>query len=238
MEKYISGIDELNLGERVSGGNCSNIFYYAPGIYFKEFNEDYRDLNEDINIEFLKTIKYLSDIANIPSIVRAINIYRSKLELFGYTMFSVDAKNLEDISDDVLLKDVVSSFEGLEPEIRILSDSYVKTEDIGGDNILYNGRLYLLDLDLSLVDKRYNPDELYSRTTYSVFKSLLLRMIGKLSFDGLENFRAKLKAGENNEYSIYFRELINRCSNEVGYEVKTLGEVKKVYQKIYGSINR
>lgn len=238
MEKYISEIDKLNLGDRVCGGNCSNIFYYVPGIYFKEFNEDYRDLREDINIEFLETIKYLSDIVDMPSIIRALDIYRSKLELFGYTMYSVDAMDLEDVSDEVLVLDLVNSFEVLKPEIRTLSDNYVKTEDIGGDNILYNGILYLLDLDLSLVDKRYVSDELYTRTTYSVFKSLLLRMTGGIFLDGLEKFRLQLKLGSTDDHNIYFRELIDRCSDGVGCEVRTLGDMKKAYQKIYGGIKR
>lgn len=237
MEKYIGNIDELNLGRRIYGGNCSNIFYYAPGIYFKEFNEDYRDLREDINIEFLETIKHLSDINDMPSIIRAINIYRSKFELFGYTMYGVDALGLEDISDDVLILDLVNSFEILKPEIRILSDNYVKTEDVGGDNILYNGGLYLIDLDLSLVDRVYIPDELYNKTTYSVFKALLLRMVGKIACDGMESFRNELKMGEKDDYDIYFRELIDRCSNSVGSNVGTIGELKKAYQKVYCGMN-
>lgn len=234
MEKYINGIEELNLGKKINGGNCSNIYLYTPGIYFKLFNDDYRDLTDKINIEFFETIKALSEISGINSIIRAIDIYRSLLELFGYTMPQIDADILEDITDDTLVLDLVNSFEKLRPEIMIMSKHYVKTEDIGGDNLLYNGRLYLIDLDLSLIDKGYVPDELYTQTSYSVFNALLSRMVGKIyDFDGMKDFRRNLKLGNSDEYIIYFKKLAEYCSDSLGQEVKTLGDIKKAYQKTY-----
>ena len=234
MEKYIEGIRELNLGKKIAGGSCSDIYLYEPGIYFKHFNEDYRDLTDKINIEFLETIKTISKIKNIPSIIKAIDIYRSRLELFGYTMHKIDASALENISEDTLIFDLIKAFEKLKQEVRILSDNYVKTEDIGGDNILYNGKLYLLDLDLSLVNKEYIPDELYIKTTYSIFKSLLIKITGKLyKNDGLYEYRQKLCLGNSDEYLNYFKKLMELCSDKSGKEIKTLGDVRKAYQKIY-----
>ena len=180
MEKFINDISQLNLGRRIGGGSCSEIFEMTPGVYFKKFCEDYADLSDPINLEFFKVIKTISDIDSLPNIVRANDIYRSESQLFGYSMDKVDALELEKVSDSVLVRELMNGFEELKPSIRTLSSNFVKTEDIGGDNILFNGKIYLLDLALSLVDKRYIPDELYGATRRSVFESLFQRISGSV----------------------------------------------------------
>ena len=178
MEKYIKGIEEIALGKKVSGGSCSRIYEFEDGMYFKEFNEDYRDLSDFINMEFLETIRYLSEISGMPFIVRGKDIYRSSDELFGYSMPIISALELQSINDGVLVDDLLASVGTLSKDIRVLADNHVKTEDVGGGNILYNGNMYLLDLDLSLVDRRYVPDELYERCLHSVLCSVRGRMFG------------------------------------------------------------
>ena len=98
MEKYIESVSELNLGKRIGGGSCSEVFEMDEGIYFKKFNEDYSDLTDPINQEFFEVIKTISGIDYLPFIIRGKDIYRSKDELFGYSMDSVSALELEDIS--------------------------------------------------------------------------------------------------------------------------------------------
>lgn len=222
MEKFIDSVEKLNLGKKIGGGSCSEIFEMNPGIYFKKFCEDYADLNDPINIEFLETIRTISEIEFLPYIVRANDIYRSRTELFGYSMNAVVAEGLDAVSDDALVSDIMFGFEMLKPSVRKLADNYVNTEDIGGDNILFNGYMYLLDLDLSLVDKRYVPDELYDAIRRKVFKAIFKKMINA-TFNGLVL---------NDDYSGYVDALMSVCSDEAGFETKTIGDVKKVYQKI------
>ena len=214
-------MSDLNLGEIINGGSCSDIYNFSPGVLFKAFNDDYRDLNDSINLEFLDTIKTISSISNLDFTVKAIDIYRSRFELFGYTMEEINALKFEDLSDEILVFDVILAFERLKSDIRKLSDYYVKTEDIGGDNILYNGNMYLLDLDLSLVDKRYVPDELYQNTRKNIFKCLFYRLTGS-GFDG--NVL-------NDDYVEYINRVLDDSSNVAGVEPKTIGEFKRVYQK-------
>ena len=221
MEKYIESIDELNLGNRIGGGSCSEIFEMEPGVLFKRFNEDYCDLDDLINLEFFEVIKTISEIGNLPYVVRGKDIYRSRSKLFGYSMDEVRALELDDISDDTLVRDLMSGFEDLRPGIRRLSDSFVKTEDIGGDNIMFNGHMYLLDLDLSLVDKRYVPDELYEATRRKVFKSIFKRITG-------ESFVGNIY---NDDYIAYMSFLMNRMCNASDSEVRTISDVQKVYKK-------
>lgn len=221
MEKYIESVSELNLGKKIGGGSCSEVFEMDEGIYFKKFNEDYSDLTDPINQEFFEVIKTISGIDYLPFIIRGKDVYRSKDELFGYSMDSVSALELEDISDDTLVSDLMIGFEGLKVGIRGLSDNFVKTEDIGGDNIMFNGHMYLLDLDLSLVDRRYVPDELYESTRRRVFNSLYNRITGEV-FNGNVS---------NDDYLAYMSSFLEQLSNSSDSSVKSIGDVKKVYKK-------
>lgn len=221
MEKYIESVSELNLGKKIGGGSCSEVFEMDEGIYFKKFNEDYIDLTDPINQEFFEVIKTISGIDYLPFIIRGKDVYRSKDELFGYSMDSVSALELEDISDDTLVSDLMIGFEGLKVGIRGLSDNFVKTEDIGGDNIMFNGHMYLLDLDLSLVDRRYVPDELYESTRRRVFNSLYNRITGEV-FNGNVS---------NDDYLAYMSSFLEKLSNSSDSSVKSIGDVKKVYKK-------
>lgn len=221
MEKYIESIDELKLGRKIGGGSCSEVFYMEPGVLFKRFSEDYSDLRDPINEEFFEVIKTISGIDYLPFIIRGRDIYRSKDRLFGYSMDEVCALELDDISDDTLVTDLMRGFEGLKPGIRNLSDNFVKTEDIGGDNIMFNGNMYLLDLDLSLIDGRYIPDELYEETRKKVFISLFKRITGEYYSGSVSN----------DDYLAYMSDLVDGLSNSSNYQVKTIGDVKKTYKK-------
>lgn len=223
MEKIIDDVSQLNLGRKIGGGSCSEIFEMTPEIYFKKFCEDYVDLCDPINLEFFEVIKTISDIDYLPGIIRAIDIYRGKSHLFGYSMDRVDALELGNIPDSVLISELMDSFERLKPSIRTLSSNFVKTEDIGGDNILFNGNMYLLDLDLSLVDKRYIPDELYEATRRSIFGSLFNRITGYSYSDAVVN----------DDYVEYINKVINICSNYVNEEISSIGDFKRAYSKVY-----
>lgn len=224
MEKYIEDISELNLAEEINRGSCSSIYRLDSLLLFKFFNEDYRDLSDSINLEFLDTISTISSISDLHFVARGIDVYRSSSELFGYTMKEINASKLDEVSDDALVFDIILGFEKLKTDIRRLSDNYVKTEDIGGDNILYNGNMYLLDLDLSLVNKGYVPDELYFLTRQNVFRCVFDRITGCKFKDMVSN----------DDYFEYCNKIIDFTANAVGYYPKTVSEFKGAYQKTIG----
>ena len=159
----------------------------------------------------------------MPYIVRALDIYRSDNLLFGYSMPIINAISLRNVSDQVLVSDVLSGFKILSSDIRVLADNYVKTEDVGGDNILFNGFMYLLDLDLSLVDKRYIPDELYENTMRSVYCGIKSRILGESRYD--DDFSVT-------DWDKDLTKFRDRTSEYLGYEVMSIGDLKKGYQKI------
>lgn len=223
MDKYISSIRQLNLGKKINGGSCSSIHEFTPGFYFKYFEEDYRDLSDEINLEFYEVIKHISEITDMPYIVRAKDIYRSQSELFGYSMPIINGENFRTISDETHVRAVLNGFKPLTKDIRVLSENHVKTEDIGGDNILYNGFMYLLDLDLSLVDKRYIPDELYERTMSSILCGIKTKLLDDPRYDD----KVQVDDWEN-----YFNRLIEMSSTILGEETTTISDLKKGYQKV------
>lgn len=222
MEKYIKDINELKLHKLFNSGSCSEIYRVSSDILFKLFNNEYRDLRDAINLEFLETIRTISSIDDLNFVSKAIDIYRSDYQLYGYTMKEIDALGLDALPVDTLVLDLLLGFENLKFDIRKLADNYVKTEDIGGDNILYNKNMFLLDLDLSLVDKNYIPDELYSLTRRSVFRCLFNK-ITDCSFN--DNVL-------NDDYFEYSKKLIDTTANMIGYYPKTIETFKKAYQKV------
>ena len=127
------------------------------------------------------------------------------------------------LSDHVLVDDILEGFRLLEPDVRTLADNFVKTEDVGGGNILFNGKMYLLDLDLSLVDKRYIPDELYHRTINSLLCSIRQKLLDDARFDDV------VSPEKSNEYLQRLKEI---CSTALNQEVKTISEMRHGYQKV------
>lgn len=223
MEKYISSINDLKLGRKVAGGSCSDIFEFEDNTYFKRFVSDYQDLKDPINIEFYEVIKYLSEIQGMPLIVRGQDIYRSDSKLFGYSMPIINAKELQKLNDDILVDDIFKGFRLLQPDIRTLAENFVKTEDVGGGNIMFNGQMYLLDLDLSLVDKRYIPDELYQRTINSLLCGIKQKLLNDARRDDV------VSPEQCNEYLQLLKDV---CSTGLNKEVKTIKDMKDGYQKI------
>ena len=222
MDKYISSIDKLNLGKIINSGSCSDIHQFIPNFYFKKFKSDYQDIKDPLNAELLEVLRYLSELKNMPYIVRAKDIYLSPTTLFGYSMPKIEAKSLDDIEDNILVSDLLTSFSLLSQDVYTLSKHYVKTEDIGTNNLLYNGLMYMIDLDLSLVDKRYIPDELYERTMYSLIYSL-----NKVLLDDYR-YSDKINVNDWENYYKYLREL---SSTELNQEAETIFEMKRGYQK-------
>lgn len=228
MIKYVSGLEDIVLLNKINGGNCSGIFEFGDDRLFKLFDEDYRDLSDPINVEFYDVIRYLSSLEGMPHIVRGKDIYRSRDELFGYSMDRLVAENFRNVSSTVEVDRIFSGFKVLSDDVRSLADSFVKTEDIGGDNIMFNDSgMYLLDLDLSLVDKRYIPDELYERCMNSLLCAVRQKVIGDSRFDDMV---------KNDEYFSYLMRLKNDCSEALGKEVVTISDMHNGYSKIKNRI--
>ena len=88
---------------------------------------------------------------------------------------------------------------------------------------MFNGQMYLLDLDLSLVDKRYIPDELYHRTINSLLCGIKQKLLNDARRDDVI---------DPSNYDEYLKRLKEICSSALNQEVKTIKDMKKGYQKV------
>lgn len=223
MDKYISSIDELNLQRTSLGGSCSNIYDFTDDIYFKSFDEDYQDLHESINQEFYETISYLANLEGMPYIVRGKDIYRSKDKLFGYSMPKIAAVALEKVPSNTLVEDIFHGFYLLRKDILTLANNGVKTEDVGGDNILFNGYMYLIDLDLSIIDLEAEATDLYQRTGSSILCGIRQKVLGEARYND--------KVLMNN-VDLYLEDLKEKCSFALGRPIMTISDMQRGYQKV------
>ena len=88
---------------------------------------------------------------------------------------------------------------------------------------MFDGNMYLLDLDLSLVDTRYVPDELYERCMNSLLCAIRAKVLGDSRFDDFVR---------DDEYFLYLERLKDACSDVIGREAITISDMKKGYSKV------
>ena len=236
MSKIISSISGLNLTTPINGGSCSKIYKVAPDEYFKLLNEDYRDLYEPENVEVLETLLELQQVKT-PSLAIPVTIYWSKEQLFGYTSKIMPGISLEELPENTKLSLIRDSLKGIKPEIKELAKQGIKTEDIGGDNILLSDHMSIIDLELSLVAKDASSDYLYSKTMNQILNSTILNSIGSKVANNFQTaeiiaLRESLRNGESDNFEQLFDLMITELENTSNQEIKTIGESKKAYQKV------
>lgn len=236
MSKIISSLSGLNLTTPVNGGSCSKIYKVAPDEYFKLLNEDYRDLSEPENVEVLETLLELQQVAS-PSLATPVTIYSSKDVLFGYTSKIMPGLSLEDLPENTRLFLIREALKGIKPEIRNLALQGIKTEDIGGDNILLSDHMSIIDLELSLVAKDESPDYLYSKTMNQILNSTIYNSIGPKASNNIQtseiaSLKEALRNGESDSFEELFDLMVTELENASNREIKTIGESKKAYQKV------
>lgn len=236
MSKIINSLSGLNLTVPINGGSCSKIYKISPDEYFKLLNEDYRDLAEPENIEVLETLLELQKVKT-PSLATPITIYCNKDSLFGYTSKIMHGISLEKLPANTKLSLLRNALKGIKPEIKELAKQGIKTEDIGGDNIMLSDHMSIIDLELSLVAKGASSDYLYTRTMNQILNSTIYSSIGPKAKNNIQTaqiiyLREGLESGKNDDFEQLFDLMINELENAANQEIKTIGESKKAYQKV------
>lgn len=237
MEKIIKSIKELPLTDKVASGSCSTVYRYSENKYLKLLNSDYRDLNEKENMEVLETLQALQKVKNTPSIAVPQEIFASANELYGYTSFIMPGKSLEDIDEGTDIEVLKDSIAGIKPEIRTLSKHHIKTEDIGGDNILFSDKLSLIDLELSLIDTTIPEEQLYIRTMTSILTAALItsfgeNITGKIPSLAMYRLHKALKTGTSDDFAAYFTLAIYEIEHMSHQKIKTVKDSREAYQKV------
>lgn len=232
----ISSLSSLNLETPINSGSCSKI-YKVDNLYFKFLNDDYRDLTEPENKEVLETLLELQQITEAPSLGIPIDIYCTSKELYGYTSKIMPGVPIDSLPPNTELSLIKASLKSIKRDIRKLANQGIKTEDIGGDNILFSDHMSIIDLDLSLVEKASSPDYLYARTMNQILKSTLHTLIG-LNLDrdcissSAKSLNIALKEGNSDEYEELFNLIIHNLEEQTCKNIKTVEEAKTSFQKV------
>ena len=99
--------------------------------------------------------------------------------ILEYNTKFINASNVNFISRETKTKELLEAYQKLLESIRLFDNNNIKLVDIHSGNMLYkNGGLYLLDFDLSNIDKNYDSDKLYIEMSYKIWQ-IILRSIFK-----------------------------------------------------------
>lgn len=233
MEKYISSLDDLDLSQifNTSGGT-GDIYSIEEDILFKLYDLDYRDLNDKYNLELLDNLNRLSTLGHFDHFIMPIDTYRSRDEFFGHTMKQANGCILSKVDRSRSIGCVINSFLDLNGDVLKLSNNKFRCEDVGGDNILFGDKFYLIDFDLGDFNSDYSSEELYRATYFKLFSSIHCDLIGSctlLTGDILHRY-LRLKNKESDDYLGYFDLLLDSCSCT---KDSSISDVSKIYRKKY-----
>ncbi len=254
-----NNIDKLILEYTVTPfhGTTSQIYEFGKNYYFKLlnkgnlFNRGYQNLRISSNMYLFNMILELSKLENVPLYNKPVYIFKSNYLFYGYVSLKINGKPLNELDDNINIIELFNNVNLLRQTVMNICKSGIIPNDIYGRNILYDGKLVLIDLDYSYHDKNVSPNEAYIDTMYNIFlsvKNMLLKKIwanadyplpedieiikGMYRKLYLEDYRlVKLEKdyenGNLDDFSIYFDKLIEIVSNASDTEIKTLGQLKR-----------
>ena len=148
-----------------------------------------------------------------------LDIFCTSKELYGYTSKIMPGVPIDSLPPNTELRLIKESLKSIKSDIRKLANQGIKTEDIGGDNILFSDHMSIIDLDLSLVAKTASPDYLYTRTMNQILKSTIHTLIG-LNLDrdcigsSAKSLNTTLKEGNSDEYEELFNLIIHNLEEQ------------------------
>ena len=209
----VKSINDIKLPDipKIKGGN-GEIYQYTSSLYFKKIPFNQGDLT-------LKENKYL---------ILPQNIYITDDTLLGYTSKIKDAKTIRNISLNSKYEDVIKSFKLLRKDIRILADKDIFNYDTTSDNILYDGRMYLIDFDNSI----YCNDRVYLRTLHNIFETIYLCLVKDgfgsplLMERDLEALEQEFKSFKSTNYDLYFELLRWKLETYTRKRIKTVVDLR------------
>lgn len=226
----VKSIEDIKLPDvpKIRGGN-GEVYQYTPSLYFKRLPFMQGDLQLEENQERLEILTKVMNLQGTKYLVLPQNIYMTDDCLLGYTSRIKDAKTIEDISLDSKLDDVIKAFKLLRKDIKILASNRIFNYDTTSNNILFNGKMYLIDFDNSI----YSDDRVYLRTLHNIFETLCICLM-KNDLDSpilmerdLEKLEENFKSLKSTNYDLYFELLRWKLENYAKSKVKTVGDLRR-----------
>lgn len=225
----VKSIDDIKLPDipEIKGGN-GIVYRYTPSLYFKKIPFNQGDLTLNENQERLEILTKVMNLQGTKYLILPQNIYITDDTLFGYTSKIKEAKTIMDISLNSKYDDVIKSFKLLRKDIRILADNKIFNYDTTSNNILYDGKMYLIDFDNSI----YSDDRVYLRTLHNIFATIYLSLVKDgfgsplLMERDLEALEQEFKSFKSTNYDLYFELLRWKLETYTRKRIKTVGDLR------------
>ena len=225
----VKSINDIKLPDipKIKGGN-GEIYQYTSSLYFKKIPFNQGDLTLKENQERLEILTKVMNLQGTKYLILPQNIYITDDTLLGYTSKIKEAKTIRDISLNSKYEDVIKSFKLLRKDIRIIDTDSIFNYDTTSDNILYDGRMYLIDFDNSI----YCDDRVYLRTLHSIFATIYLSLVKDgfgsplLMERDLETLEQEFKSFKSTNYDLYFELLRWKLETYTRKRIKTVGDLR------------
>lgn len=228
----VDGIKDIKYSDKmVNKGSFGEIYPFSDDTYFKKLNRSQMSLcllDNQIRLEILTD---LMNLKGTKYLILPKDIYVTEECLLGYTSLIKKAKSIRDMSLDSNYGDVIKAFKLLCKDIAILSDMNIFDCDFNQNNILFDGKMYLLDLDQSIYVE--NDNHLYKRMVYELFQSLYLSLVKDgfgsriLMERDLEGLIQTFKSYTGTNYDLFFELLRWKLEFYTRMKINTVGDFRK-----------
>lgn len=179
-------INNIGIKKVLCHTNMGNTIYILNnGKKYKEFSEDYRDLNDSINREFKESLvaqteQYGHSIISYPEIVISSN-----QELFGIVGDYEEGIPLFNIDPLTKIDYLLSIIDKLEQGIKDISLKGWNLEDLHEENILINGiskkiPIRIIDTDYHTLQLHKDRLELYRTNMKRIFNAITTSILPSL----------------------------------------------------------
>ncbi len=228
----VDGIEDIKYSDKmVNKGSFGEIYPFSDDTYFKKLNRSQMSLcllDNQIRLEILTD---LMNLKGTKYLILPKDIYVTEECLLGYTSLIKKAKSIRDMSLDSNYGDVIKAFKLLCKDIAILADMNIFDCYFNQNNILFDGKMYLLDLDQSIYVE--NDNHLYKRMVYELFQSLYLSLVKDgfgsriLMERDLEGLIQTFKSYTGTNYDLFFELLRWKLEFYTRMKINTVGDFRK-----------
>lgn len=228
----VDGIEDIKYSDKmVNKGSFGEIYPFSDDTYFKKLNRSQLSLcllDNQIRLEILTD---LMNLKGTKYLILPKDIYVTEECLLGYTSLIKKAKSIRDMSLDSNYGDVIKAFKLLCKDIAILADMNIFDCYFNQNNILFDGKMYLLDLDQSIYVE--NDNHLYKRMVYELFQSLYLSLVKDgfgsriLMERDLEGLIQTFKSYTGTNYDLFFELLRWKLEFYTRMKINTVGDFRK-----------
>ena len=228
----VEGIEDIKyLDEMVNKGSFGEIYPFSDDTYFKKLNKSQGSLGLLDNQIRLEILTDLMNLNGSKYLILPKDIYVTEKCLLGYTSLIKKAKSIRDMNLDSDYGDVIKAFKLLCKDIALLADKNIFDCDFNQNNILFDGKMYLLDFDQSIYVE--NDNHLYKRMVYELFQSLYLSLVKDgfgsriLMEKDLEGLIQTFKSYTSTNYDLFFELLRWKLEFYTRMKINTVGDFRK-----------